>query len=222
MVLQCKVCDSFSVIENNECYYCTVCSECFTIKNKKIHTKSRPYNNKKIHFSNVMKELIYNNDCDAKHERELKQIISNNNIDINTISSTFIAEYLKKKNIKNYKQTIFLMNACTNTLLNYKLVNISHISIIFDNFIRYLYSINYKKGISYGYILYKIFISLDITDNLKPNYTKTTKKDDKDDLWNNFILFICNNKRKKINYILQPPIFINNIYISNIPKLLTI
>jgi hypothetical protein len=65
---------------------------------------------------------------------------------------------------------------------------ITKVSILFEDFIKYLHKYKQIKTISYGFFLNKIFEVLNITRNLRPNYTKTSKRNDKSEIWNKYII----------------------------------
>ncbi|BAO49552.1 late transcription factor VLTF-3 [Alphaentomopoxvirus acuprea] len=212
---KCKYCNSFYINKNNDLYFCDDCSSYYTTTSKRISIKSKPYNNKKIHFSNVIREISHNNISDINHN-DFEKMLEDNNIDKKSITSTLVYEFLKTRGIKNYRQTYSLMNMSKgdNIILNND--DISKIYIMFDDFIKYLYKCKQIRTIDYGFYLNKIFDILKLTNNLKPNFTKSNKRNNKSELWNNYIINLCNRSIDiEISFIFIPnnPI-INDYYIK--------
>jgi hypothetical protein len=155
-----------------------------------------PITKKKKPFSNVMREIIHNHVVDKNYE-DFEHIISANNIDRKSITTTLVYEFLKDKGIKNYRKTFALMNKTShNEVVLSNNGTITKVSILFEDFIKYLHKYKQIKAISYGFFLNKIFEVLNITCNLRPNYTKTSKRDEKSEMWNKFIINLLTDHLK--------------------------
>jgi hypothetical protein len=142
--------------------------------------KERKKERKKV--SNVLREIIHNDIVD-KNYKAFEHIIIANNIDRKSITTTLVYEFLKDKGIKNYSKTFVLMNKTSDNKVVLSNNNtITKVSILFEDFITYLHKYKQTKTISYGFFLNKMFEVLNITCNLRPNYTKTGKRDDKSEM----------------------------------------
>lgn len=191
---RCKFCNSFIIVKSKDIYSCLDCSSSYTTSSKRISTVSNPSNNKTIHCVNVLKEISHIN-IDDDDFYEFKKIIKDNNIDLKSISTSLASEFLKSKGIKNYRKTHKLINKTLNgPSSQLSKEDVYKISIIFKDFIQYIYKNKYTKTISYEYYLGKIFEMLNLNYIIKFNYSKTNKRDDKPEIWNNYRIDIYNRQ----------------------------
>lgn len=211
IIENCKYCGSFDIEKVKDIYTCSDCTQTYTTSSKRLSTKSKPFNNKKMHFSNVMRQMSYNIIIDKNYE-EFEELLAKNNLERRSLTTTIVYEFLKDKGIKNYRQTFALMNKSSDSSVSFNTDDtITNISILFEDFIKFLYKNGYKRTISYGFIIDRMLEVLNITSNLKPNYTKSNKRDDKSELWNNYVIDLCNRPKTKT----IPFIFIPNNKIEN-------
>jgi hypothetical protein len=112
-----------------------------------------------------MREIIHNHIVDKNYE-DFEHIVTANNIDRRSVTTTLVYEYLKDKGIKHYRKTFALMNITSDkkvVLSNND--TITKVSILFEDFITYLLKYKQIKTISYGFFLNKMFEVLNITCN---------------------------------------------------------
>lgn len=213
---KCHKCLSYSCINVNNGYLCKECNVLFSSTTKKS-SKSKTFNNKKIHFNNVMKDISKQYNIEDIMEI-IYDSIEENNIEKKFINQSLICSILKKNSnkLKDYKMVYNILNKLEN---NEKKIYIptdmkNNIEILFLSFINFLYSKNKLDSISYNLILSNMFKLYGLNNTLKP-----TVKDEKEDLWNMFIYTITNNyfnnvievdKIKYTNY--KPKMITNSLY----------
>jgi hypothetical protein len=219
-ILLCKSCNNFSLIKNVFYYCCLECKEYISIDNKKINNKSKPSDNKNIHFNNVLKSL-HNNIIDIDLYNELDKLKNDNDLQNNDITPTMVSEFLKKKKIKNYKTTFSLSNLF-NDKINFSPIDINKMSIIYNDFLSFFSknSENKSKTISCEYIFYEMLKLF--SDTTLDNSTYNSKRNDKDELWNSYLIKICNDQDNNNNFEYKPVNIINIKKLFYIPNMLSI
>jgi hypothetical protein len=219
-ILLCKSCNNYSLIKNEYYYFCYECKDLISIRNKKIINKSKPFINKNTHFNNVLKGL-HNNKIDVDLYNEFKKIMVENNLNNNEITPTMISEFLKKKKIKNYKTTFSLSNKFNNKI-NFSAIDITKMSIIYSDFLSFFSenSENRSKTISCEYIFYEMLKIL--SNNNFDNSTYNSKRNDKDELWNSYLIKICNDNFSNNTFEYKPYNIINVKKLFYIPNMISI
>lgn len=185
---KCHKCLLYTCIVVEEGFYCIECDTLFSILNKKSN-KSKTFNNKKIHFNNVMKEISKNYNIDDDVE-SIQEIIKKDNIKSIYINQSFVSNHLKTKTnrFKDYKKVFNILNELDSNKKKISPSIKNDIEILFLSYIKFLSNKNRLDSISYNLVLGNIFKLFDINKSFKP-----TVKDEKEDLWNIFIYNITNN-----------------------------
>lgn len=191
---KCHKCLTYSCFKVEDGYICKECNVLFTNLVKKS-SKNKTFNNKKIHFNNVMKDISKQYDIDGLLS-EVKTSITDNNIDKKFINQSLISNILKKNitRFKDYKMVFNILNEIENNekKIHFSAETKNNIEILFLSFINFLYCKNKLDSISYNLILSNIFKIYDINNNFKPMV-----KEEKEDLWNMFVYTIANNYYNK-------------------------
>lgn len=219
-ILLCKSCNNYSLILHDHYYFCYECKDLKSVNKKKTINKSKPFVNKNTHFSNVLKGL-HNNKIDDNLYNEFQKIINENNLHNNKITPTMISEFLKRKKIKNYKTTFSLSNKF-NDNINFSAVDISKMSIIYSDFLSFFSenSENRSKTISCEYIFYEM-LKLIYNSNFD-NSTYNSKRNDKDELWNSYLIQLCNDNLPINVFEYKPYNIININKLFNVPDMMSI
>ena len=181
--------------ETQEVFICRRCHK-KVLKNKMFLELQTIVDNKRVHFSNLLKKLDHFSHLDYKEEIEkIDKYLKKYNISIHCLNTQFLSEFLKPKNYS----FISLLQLCLyfrdrDFCIDAELK--SQIILLFNNFIRFNVQTNYqRKNLSYEILFFFIFKILDIEIYLKPNHDKFISSSQMIESFFDFLRHIEKNKK---------------------------
>lgn len=209
---ECRFCQSYSIIKQNNNYYCSSCNSHYYNGLKKNINTIKNFSNKEAHFKNIIKtlsQITTSLSIDDELINDMREYIDDKGLNYESIDTQFVTAFSKKKKYntkKNYILYHYILCCIKDMDPIFTKEAINIITIIFYDFTKFLCKYNkINLTISYQLLINNILSIFNINNNLNPTM-KNNLKDKKWDIWNKYIINVCQryleeyNKKNNILY----------------------